>query len=103
MSAGFFSQPTSAKPTVVLSDDEESDEENTKSDPAITADEESSAMIRKMMSNKVPLLFLFIILYDVRNEHNTHRILEDMLIGAGYGPRDVCHVRSWDFSFIPFR
>jgi len=79
MSAGFFSQPTSAKPTVVLSDDEESDEENTKSDPAITADEESSAMIRKMMSNKVPLLFLFIILYDVRNEHNTHRILEDIL------------------------
>jgi hypothetical protein len=36
-------------------------------------------MIRKMMSNKVPLLFLFIILYDVRNEHNTHRILEDIL------------------------
>lgn len=29
--------------------------------------------------SKVPLLFLFIILYDVRNEHNTHRILEDML------------------------
>ena len=31
------------------------------------------------MMSKVPLLFLFIILYDVRNEHNTHRILEDML------------------------
>ena len=29
--------------------------------------------------SKVPLLFLLIILYDVRNEHNTHRILEDML------------------------
>lgn len=37
MSAAFFSQPTSTKATVVLSD-----EENSNSEPTITADEKSS-------------------------------------------------------------
>jgi hypothetical protein len=38
MSAAFFSQPTSTKATVVLSD-----EENSNSEPIISADEESTS------------------------------------------------------------